>query len=33
MSLRLKAITREEHLAFVSDRPSASHMQLPSWGR
>lgn len=32
MSLRLKAITREEHLAFVRDRPSASHMQLPSWG-
>lgn len=32
MSLRLKAITREEHLAFVRERPSASHMQLPSWG-
>jgi lipid II:glycine glycyltransferase (peptidoglycan interpeptide bridge formation enzyme) len=32
MSLRLKAITREEHLAFVGRRPSASHMQVPSWG-
>lgn len=32
MSLRLKAITREEHLAFVMAMPSASHMQVPSWG-
>ncbi|MCX5558586.1 peptidoglycan bridge formation glycyltransferase FemA/FemB family protein [Streptomyces sp. NBC_00038] len=32
MSLRLQAITREEHLAFVRTRPSASHMQVPSWG-
>ncbi|MGD3108657.1 lipid II:glycine glycyltransferase FemX [Streptomyces sp. YGL11-2] len=32
MSYRLKAITREEHLAFVSTRPSVSHMQVPSWG-
>lgn len=32
MSFRLKAITREEHLAFVTTRPSASHMQVPSWG-
>ncbi|NEA68552.1 peptidoglycan bridge formation glycyltransferase FemA/FemB family protein [Streptomyces sp. SID12488] len=32
MSFRLKAITREEHLAFVATRPSASHMQVPSWG-
>ncbi|MFD5815579.1 lipid II:glycine glycyltransferase FemX [Streptomyces sp. NPDC127038] len=32
MALRLKAITRDEHLAFVRSRPSASHMQVPSWG-
>lgn len=32
MSLRLAAITREQHLAFVQDRPSVSHMQVPSWG-
>ncbi|MEU9286343.1 peptidoglycan bridge formation glycyltransferase FemA/FemB family protein [Streptomyces sp. NPDC048275] len=31
-SLRLQAISREEHLAFVRTRPSASHMQVPSWG-
>ncbi len=33
MSLRLRTITREEHLAFISKRPSASHMQVPSWGQ
>ncbi|MFI5755011.1 lipid II:glycine glycyltransferase FemX [Streptomyces sp. NPDC051569] len=32
MGYRLKTITREEHLAFVRARPSASHMQVPSWG-
>src|SRR6478609_118879 len=32
MNLRLRTITREEHLAFVQSRPSASHMQVPSWG-
>ncbi|MFE2377485.1 lipid II:glycine glycyltransferase FemX [Streptomyces sp. NPDC059398] len=32
MSLRLKGITRDEHLAFIRSRPSASHMQVPSWG-
>ncbi|WP_328451260.1 aminoacyltransferase [Streptomyces sp. NBC_00386] len=32
MTLRLQAITRDEHLAFVRSRPSASHMQVPSWG-
>jgi lipid II:glycine glycyltransferase (peptidoglycan interpeptide bridge formation enzyme) len=32
MSYRLKAITREEHLAFVATRPSVSHMQVPAWG-
>lgn len=30
--LRLRTITREEHLAFIRARPSASHMQVPSWG-
>jgi lipid II:glycine glycyltransferase (peptidoglycan interpeptide bridge formation enzyme) len=32
MSYRLKAITREDHLAFVATLPSVSHLQLPSWG-
>ncbi|TLS41846.1 aminoacyltransferase [Streptomyces montanus] len=32
MPLRLQAITREEHLAFIRTRPSISHMQVPSWG-
>ncbi|MFE4328396.1 lipid II:glycine glycyltransferase FemX [Streptomyces sp. NPDC056831] len=32
MKLRLKTITREEHLAFVASRPAVSHMQVPSWG-
>ncbi|TXC98491.1 peptidoglycan bridge formation glycyltransferase FemA/FemB family protein [Streptomyces sp. ISID311] len=32
MSYRLKAITREEHLAFVAAQPSVSHMQVPAWG-
>ncbi|MFF9346244.1 lipid II:glycine glycyltransferase FemX [Streptomyces sp. NPDC014734] len=32
MNPRLRAITREEHLAFVASRPAASHMQVPSWG-
>ncbi|WP_329569533.1 lipid II:glycine glycyltransferase FemX [Kitasatospora sp. NBC_01266] len=30
--LRLRTITREEHLAFIRTLPSASHLQLPSWG-
>ncbi|MEU3283116.1 lipid II:glycine glycyltransferase FemX [Streptomyces antibioticus] len=30
--LRLKSLTRDEHLSFIAARPSASHMQLPSWG-
>ncbi|MGK4582094.1 lipid II:glycine glycyltransferase FemX [Kitasatospora sp. HPMI-4] len=33
MSLRLRTITREEHLAFVASRPSVSHMQVPAWGQ
>ncbi|PAZ13509.1 peptidoglycan bridge formation protein FemAB [Streptomyces sp. SA15] len=32
MPLRLKPLTRDEHLAFAAARPSASHTQLPSWG-
>ncbi|MEU7405305.1 peptidoglycan bridge formation glycyltransferase FemA/FemB family protein [Streptomyces sp. NPDC044948] len=32
MSCRLKPITREEHLRFVTARPSVSHLQVPSWG-
>ncbi|WP_155058988.1 lipid II:glycine glycyltransferase FemX [Streptomyces blattellae] len=32
MPLRLQPITRDEHVAFVASRPSASHMQVPSWG-
>ncbi|MEV6022424.1 peptidoglycan bridge formation glycyltransferase FemA/FemB family protein [Streptomyces sp. NPDC052036] len=32
MTLRVRPISREEHLAFVTARPSASHLQVPSWG-
>ncbi|MFG3072877.1 lipid II:glycine glycyltransferase FemX [Streptomyces sp. NPDC048225] len=32
MSFRLEPITREEHLRFVTARPSVSHLQVPSWG-
>ncbi|MFI9646661.1 lipid II:glycine glycyltransferase FemX [Streptomyces sp. NPDC052040] len=32
MTLRVRPISREEHLAFVAARGSASHMQVPSWG-
>lgn len=32
MTLRLRTIDRTEHLAFVDGLPSASHMQVPSWG-
>ncbi|AXI78605.1 lipid II:glycine glycyltransferase FemX [Peterkaempfera bronchialis] len=32
MSLRLRTISREEHLAFVRGLPSISHMQVPAWG-
>ncbi|MFH9014768.1 lipid II:glycine glycyltransferase FemX [Streptomyces sp. NPDC017943] len=32
MSVRVQPITRDEHLAFVAGRPSASHTQVPSWG-
>ena len=30
--LRLHPITSAQHLAFVAACPSASHMQVPSWG-
>ncbi|MCG7210501.1 lipid II:glycine glycyltransferase FemX [Streptomyces arenae] len=30
--LRLRPVSRAEHLAFVGSRRSVSHMQLPSWG-
>ena len=32
MSLTVRPISRDEHLAFVAERPSASFLQLPSWG-
>ncbi|MBQ0826371.1 lipid II:glycine glycyltransferase FemX [Streptomyces tagetis] len=32
MSHELKAITREEHLRFIADRPSVSPLQVPAWG-
>jgi len=32
MPLHVRPVSREEHLAFVAARPSASHMQVPSWG-
>ncbi|MEU6542907.1 peptidoglycan bridge formation glycyltransferase FemA/FemB family protein [Streptomyces sp. NPDC046859] len=32
MPLLLRPITRDEHLAFVAARRSASHTQVPSWG-
>ncbi|OIV37518.1 peptidoglycan bridge formation protein FemAB [Mangrovactinospora gilvigrisea] len=32
MSLSLRPISPEEHLAFIKGLPSASHMQVPAWG-
>ncbi|MEU6161872.1 peptidoglycan bridge formation glycyltransferase FemA/FemB family protein [Streptomyces sp. NPDC047130] len=32
MKYLLRAITREEHLAFVARQSSVSHLQIPSWG-
>ena len=32
MSLRLRTLTAEEHLAFIKGRPSVSFLQTPSWG-
>jgi lipid II:glycine glycyltransferase (peptidoglycan interpeptide bridge formation enzyme) len=31
MTLSLRTISREEHLAFIRSLPSASHMQVPAW--
>jgi len=31
MALRVHRISREEHLAFINRRPSASFLQCPSW--
>ncbi|MET7567059.1 peptidoglycan bridge formation glycyltransferase FemA/FemB family protein [Streptomyces sp. NPDC005492] len=31
-NLSVRPITPAEHLAFIATRPSASHMQVPSWG-
>ena len=33
MSLSVRELTAEEHLAYVATRPSVSFMQLPSWGQ
>ncbi|MER6357701.1 peptidoglycan bridge formation glycyltransferase FemA/FemB family protein [Streptomyces sp. NPDC001634] len=32
MTLLVRPVSREEHLAFIASRPSVSHMQVPSWG-
>ncbi|THA71562.1 peptidoglycan bridge formation glycyltransferase FemA/FemB family protein [Streptomyces sp. A0958] len=32
MDLRLRTISRDEHMAYIDGLPSASHMQVPSWG-
>lgn len=32
MSLTVRTISRERHLAHVRSLPSASHMQVPAWG-
>jgi lipid II:glycine glycyltransferase (peptidoglycan interpeptide bridge formation enzyme) len=31
MSLTLRTIRREQHLAYIQNLPSASHMQVPAW--
>ncbi|MET8680399.1 peptidoglycan bridge formation glycyltransferase FemA/FemB family protein [Streptomyces sp. NPDC004647] len=31
MSLTLRTISREQHLAYIQNLPSASHMQVPAW--
>ena len=31
MSLTLRTISREQHLAYIQSLPSASHMQVPAW--
>jgi lipid II:glycine glycyltransferase (peptidoglycan interpeptide bridge formation enzyme) len=32
MTLRLRTLTRDEHLAFIKSRPNASFLQTPAWG-
>ncbi|MEV5435072.1 peptidoglycan bridge formation glycyltransferase FemA/FemB family protein [Streptomyces sp. NPDC052682] len=32
MAFRVQPLSRDEHLAFVASRPSASPLQMPSWG-
>ncbi|NGN67487.1 peptidoglycan bridge formation glycyltransferase FemA/FemB family protein [Streptomyces sp. A7024] len=32
MSLTLRTISREEHLAYIQSLPAASHCQVPAWG-
>ncbi|MCF2532179.1 lipid II:glycine glycyltransferase FemX [Yinghuangia soli] len=32
MTLRLRSLTRDEHLAFIKGKPSVSFLQCPSWG-
>jgi lipid II:glycine glycyltransferase (peptidoglycan interpeptide bridge formation enzyme) len=32
MSLQVRQISREEHLAFISARPTVSFLQCPAWG-
>lgn len=31
MSLTLRTISREQHLAYIQTLPAASHMQVPAW--
>lgn len=31
MSLTLRTISREQHLAYIQSLPSASHCQVPAW--
>jgi lipid II:glycine glycyltransferase (peptidoglycan interpeptide bridge formation enzyme) len=33
MSLRLRPISRQEHLAFIATRPSVSFLQCPAWAQ
>ena len=32
MTLRLRTLTRDEHLSFIKSRPNASFLQTPAWG-
>ena len=33
MPLRVRPLSRDEHLAFIASRPSVSFLQCPSWGQ